>query len=466
MEIGRRVRQALGGHGYNWLGFTALLVGIAAMGGTSRPDSVLQAGVRLLCVAALIGWMLARKRLVRTGLTVPAVFLGAALLVVAAQLVPLPPGLWPALPGRTFYLTSATVAGLPQPWRPLSLAPDRGLAALFSLLVPCAILAGMARLRPRERATLIAPFAVLILLSAVIGLGQLSLGQESWLRWYRYSNDRSPTGFFANRNHQALFLSSLLPLAAAWARQATQQRRVWTRGWTALGIGVLIVLVIPTTGSRAGLVLGVFGLVAALAIVAPTLRERVAGLSRQRRRRVRIAAIAGAAGFVAVAVLFGRNEAVRRLMDLDSADDLRAQTFPVVWRMVGEFFPAGIGFGSFDAVFRRFEPFEMLSTSYLNQAHNDILQLVLEGGLPAAAVALCFVGWWFRASLTVWRMAPSARVLTGRAASAIVAMTILASGVDYPLRTPLLLAFFATAVCWLATAVATDPDPGRDTAPS
>ena len=462
MNILRRARHLVGDHSVHFLGFCVLFLTVAAMGGTSRYDSLLQAGVRLACVLALAVWMFSDAPLARAGLKVPAIFLGVATGLLALQLVPLPPALWSALSGRSFYLESAAAAGLVQPWRPLSLVPDRGLAAFFSMLVPLAMLVGMAQMSARERVLLLAPAVWLIALSAVLGVAQISLGQQSFLRWYDYSNDRSADGFFANRNHQALFLAAALPIAAAWACHKVEPRRVWARGWTALAIGVLTVLVVPTTGSRAGLLLTAIGIVAGFAIAAPTIRERAAMLSTRRRRSVRRAFAGGIAVFLAVLVVFGRNESIRRLMDLDSADDLRAQTFPIVWRMTWEFFPAGIGFGSFDAVFRRFEPFSMLSTTYLNQAHNDVLQLVLEGGLLALIAALAFVGWWGWASLRVWRLPASGRVLAGRAGSSVIGMALIASAVDYPLRTPLLLAFFAVAICWLATAVAIDATPAPE----
>ena len=54
------------------------------------------------------------------------------------------------------------------------------------------------------------------------------------------------------------------------------------------------------------------------------------------------------------------------------------------------FLPFGAGFGTFDPVYRRFEPDALLSTIYLNQAHNEPMQLAMEGGIPALALLLVF----------------------------------------------------------------------------
>ena len=55
----------------------------------------------------------------QTTLKVPAMLLAMAIALVGLQLVPLPPALWTALPGREGLATAAQLAGFPQPWRPL-----------------------------------------------------------------------------------------------------------------------------------------------------------------------------------------------------------------------------------------------------------------------------------------------------------------------------------------------------------
>ncbi|MBW7449480.1 hypothetical protein C0101_015670, partial [Staphylococcus aureus] len=51
------------------------------------------------------------------------IILTLALLLVFLQLLPLPPGLWEALPGRQPFMQAAAVSGQPQPWRPLAIVP-------------------------------------------------------------------------------------------------------------------------------------------------------------------------------------------------------------------------------------------------------------------------------------------------------------------------------------------------------
>jgi O-antigen ligase len=119
--------------------------------------------------------------------------------------------------------------------------------------------------------------------------------------------------------------------------------------------------------------------------------------------------------------------------------------------MTRTFFPWGSGVGTFDPVFRHFEPFALLKLTYFNQAHNDIVQTVLEGGIFGVALLATFVLWWAVATLRAWRAAPSPQALAARAGSAVVLLCLLASIVDYPLRTALMLSMFSIAAVWLLT---------------
>ena len=104
--------------------------------------------------------------------------------------------------------------------------------------------------------------------------------------------------------------------------------------------------------------------------------------------------------------------------------------------MVSGQFPYGSGFGSFEDVYKTVEPSALLSYRYLNQAHNDWAQFVIEGGLPGLFLLILLVAWLGWRFIEVWiSPAGSARDL---ALVSLFALAVLglASFVDYPLRTP------------------------------
>ena len=104
------------------------------------------------------------------------------------------------------------------------------------------------------------------------------------------------------------------------------------------------------------------------------------------------------------------------------------------------------GFGTFDPVYRRFEPDYLLSTIYLNEAHNEPMQLLIEGGLGALLLLAAFLAWWAFAAVRAVRPRRAApRRAMGMAMATATLILMLSSLVDYPLRTPLLSSLFAIA---------------------
>jgi O-antigen ligase len=97
-------------------------------------------------------------------------------------------------------------------------------------------------------------------------------------------------------------------------------------------------------------------------------------------------------------------------------------------------------------VYRRFEPDALLSTIYLNQAHNEPIQLAIEGGLLALLLLLIFLIWWIIAAIRAARTSQSAARRALAMAMAIASLILMLSSlVDYPLRTPLLGGLFCVA---------------------
>lgn len=430
----------------------ALFLGIVLLfGGASRADVLGQGVVRVaaLVVIALCSFQIGREEW--RSIRAPAAMLIALALVIAAQLIPVPPEVWRALPGRELYVQALDEAGIAGGWRPISLAPDLTLNSLLAVLPPLAAVLAMGVIGRAGYPLLVPVLLIAIALSALIGVLQVAAGSPYF---YRVTNLGSAVGLFANRNHQALFLAMAFPLLAAWALLKRRSRTGdgSMRPWLALCFAAAVMPLLLVTGSRAGLLLGVVGAAAALAIaLADTRLSPRRALPHVGRRMAIFAGIAFAAavGMLAVFVFAGRDEAVRRLLE-GGPSDARLEFFPIYLQMAGDFFPVGAGFGSFDPVFRAYEPYWALSTFYLNHAHNDPLQFAIEGGLPAIAVLAAFLVWAALRMIAFWKGNESGlTVLLGRSGSIMVGLALAASLVDYPLRTPIMAVVFAVAVCWM-----------------
>lgn len=447
------------------LSFVLLIVLLGTLwlgGGASRADALGQVFVRsivwgLLVIAILAG---ARPRLAEAR-PVP-LLIAASIVLVLLQLVPLPPGLWQALPGRALFAKAAVASGQPQTWRPLAIVPGAAINAAGSLIVPLVTYALLIGLRKDERQWLPVMLLTLIVASTLVGLLQFSGARFNNL----FVNDTpgEVSGTFANRNHFALFIAMGCALVPTWAFLDGRSPR-W-RAPAAFGMTILLALTILSSGSRAGLALGAIGLLCGLLIVRKGIRRR---LSRY-PRWVFPALIAGIVAIVAIFILISvaadRAVAINRAIGMDPGQDMRSRGFPVVIEMIRTYLPAGSGFGGFDPLFRIHEPFSLLKPTYFNHAHNDWLEIVLDGGVPGALLLAAAVFWWGRASLHAWRGRAGGSVMMARLGSAWIGLVFAASVFDYPARTPMIMAVIVVAAWWLQGDVRADaasalPDDGQ-----
>ena len=414
---------------------------LALAGGASRFDEDQQAIVRIAAILSLAAslWMLDPKLLAeRHGLIFAA---AAAYLLVLVQLVPLPPQVWAALPGRAPYAAIAAASGTVT-WRPLTLTPDLTLNSLYALLPATA--AGLAALHidSRDRIWLARGVVAIAFVSALIGLIQVA-GVGSSLHLYRVTSEDAPVGLLANRNHQAAFLSCALALTGALAglrRRDVSDPRVGLGA--ALAVAAVLILAVLSTGSRMGLALCALGSLAGVVAYKAAGRRLLPS-----RPALRLGLAAGAALLlIGVGLAAARSGAIERLAHTNRVSETRAAMIEPLLTTAKAFMPYGAGFGSFDSVYRRFEPAALLSTIYMNQAHDEPLQLAIEGGLAALVLLAGFALWW---AWTATRVLVRASTAQSRALSigwvTATMILMLSSLVDYPLRTPVLSALFVVA---------------------
>ena len=116
--------------------------------------------------------------------------------------------------------------------------------------------------------------------------------------------------------------------------------------------------------------------------------------------------------------------------------------------------PLGSGLGTFVPVYAMFEKPEDAQDTYVNRAHNEILEVWLETGVLGLALTVLFVIWLVRRSIEIWRSAPApgASQLDWsliRAATIVPALLLAHSLVEFPLRTGAIMAVMAFACALL-----------------
>jgi O-antigen ligase len=378
------------------------------------------------------------------GLRWPLVLLCTFAAIIAIQLVPLPPGLWSSLPGRSPYLDAATIAGIPQPWRPISLLPYRTANSLLAVLPAFAALLALAGI-PRQQWRVLAD-AILIIccVSGLLGALQFVTGS---LYPYTPSDKGMPIGLLANRNHQALLLTVGMILMAGWGtRNGWSRRDAHIRLGGALAAILILVTLVLLTGSRTGLAL--------MLIAVTAIFVTAAGRILRAKQRSTAWLLLALSPFVMIAIgaYTAQESSVMRLSRSAGAfgDDMRLLALPTVWEIALHYLPWGTGFGSFDRIFMQFEPDRLLVRGYFNRAHSDPLEIVITGGLPAVATMCAFLVWYSRMAYHAFTYTHEDRSYSRRSAAICLFLALLASLVDYPLRTPL-LSVIAILLCGLVS---------------
>ena len=435
------------------------------LGGSSRPDAFQIILLRPLAALALAFGLLTLSRADLSRYRFLVGLAAAVLLLSLLHAVPLPYTLWSSLPGRELVVDLDRQLGLAAVWRPISMAPSFTWNAIFALVVPLAFLVNAIQLDGDELKSLLALVIFGGLASAALALMQLFSPIDSFLYFYRVGITKpEPLGFFANQNHQALLLSTMYPLLAAFAarrgREPTEDRR---RLLFAVAAGILLFPVLIVAGSRAGFALGLFGISVCPFIYARGVR--VSGRSRS-MWWLYLIGVAAAAAVAALSVANDRSVAIDRAAKVYSEWDQRYHFWKVVVENYDRFMPLGSGVGTYQPVYQTFEPRGELTPEYSNHAHNDFLELLLTAGYPGIALLIVACAAWAIALGRNLRAGERGQFGATRLASfAVIAMTTFASAVDYPARTPIISALLVLCCVWVASRARRAPDGWRPAKP-
>ncbi len=197
-------------------------------------------------------------------------------------------------------------------------------------------------------------------------------------------------GPYVNHNHYAGLMEMLLPfpLVLAATRFTDGNRKIAVAGIAALMAGSIFL-----SGSRGGMA----AFVAQMAVLAVFLVRKREGSWKQP---------AMLAGFLAIVIVFlvwmGGNELTRRLMSIHSetreeiSGGVRLSIDRDCLRMFAKRPFLGWGLGAFPIAYPQFRSF--YATFFVNQAHNDYLQLLVETGLAGFSIAAWFLALVFRRS--------------------------------------------------------------------
>ena len=326
----------------------------------------------------------------------------AALVLIAFQLLPV---------GALLHGPAGTVGGIALP-AALALTMDWSRTAdILVSVVPAALLFVVLSRFSENDFNRLLPFLYLgLLFNIVLGLVQFAARSDVSPGFLPYA---AAAGFFANQNHFATLMFVGIPLVI-------YQFVAIRRPLLSLVAVAIIVIASFATRSVAGAILSVGAALVSYAVVA-----RIGVLSR--------------IGLLAVAVIGAVVLAFNpgNVLEFRPDDPLdRLTIWSTTTRAIAAYLPLGSGFGTFDIVYPQFEAAADVRAVFINHAHNEYLELLLEGGVAAGLLVLAYL------ALLVAAMARLPQRPLRWAAFCGLLFMLAHSLADYPLRTPALLLVF------------------------
>ena len=231
---------------------------------------------------------------------------------------------------------------------------------------------------------------------ALFGLTQ-SFTSPTKVYWIRELNQSTAFGPFINRHHFAGYmeLTIALPLGLVFAG-AIEKEKIIIYLFVAGLMGVALVM----TASRGGIISLVAEILFLVAVTAIWRKQS----DRRRRRSSRLKRIAARAGMAAAllislflgVVMLGGEFSINRFIDSVNTDDPttgRAHFWSVTLNMIKAYPYLGTGLGAYGVTYTQYDSRNGMFR--LEQAHNDYLQVLSDGGIVLGVLALCFVALLF-----------------------------------------------------------------------
>ncbi|RUY29500.1 O-antigen ligase domain-containing protein [Mesorhizobium sp. M7A.F.Ca.US.001.04.1.1] len=365
----------------------------------------------LIEVAAIVSAAAVFSRPSERGIPRSALWLLAlGLAVFCLQIVPLPAALLSGLRPEVL---------LANPWlsgetglRFVSVGVGRTIECLLYFVAMAAFFLSVTRLRPDQVYGLLPFFFMGVICNGLAAAIQYSLSDTVAIQGLLPFTINA--GLFANQNHFSALLFVSIPFVVYYGL---------FRGHLLSGsLGLItLLLLLLAAGSRAGILIGLA--ITMVSVLFLSARSRLGGYG--------IPAV-----FIGLSLY---TIGAWTKIDAEVVDPAfgRAEFARTTIAGIEENWATGVGFGSFPKVYQIYEKGEMIFKPYVNHAHNDYLELALEGGAPVVFLVAAYAILLFAFSVTA-RRDPLQKM-----AFLSVSFLLVHSLVDYPLRTAALAMTFA-----------------------
>ncbi|WP_339760446.1 O-antigen ligase family protein [uncultured Hoeflea sp.] len=328
-----------------------------------------------------------------------------------AQIIPVPASLVQAFRPQIFVPGSSGLGGMDQ-WSTISLSASRTISALATALCAIYLFLAMHKIG-RDAAVSLIPFylAGLLVNCLVVFLNYSCGGGCNIVSLLGHD---AASGLFENQNHLSALFCASIPLVAYVISS-------YRRRYCSILLMLFLLIALLAIGSEAGILLGLAVLV--LALVPALWRTRTGTILAVGLTLT--VAVYGYGAFVRIGAEEGGATLERRDFVFTSLRAISAN-----WRL-------GTGYGTFDLIYPHYEMLEDVYSAYVNHAHNDFLEIVLEGGVIGALLVLLYL------AVLLCHLLKQGDKPLQQLSFLSICVLLAHSTVDYPLRTMAILVPFA-----------------------
>jgi len=250
---------------------------------------------------------------------------------------------------------------------------------------------------PRRLRALVRMITIFGFLLAMFGLTQSFTSDGTKVYWFRELSQSTAFGPFINRHHFAGYMELAIgvPLGLLFSGAIETYKRP-LYAFAAMLMGVALIM----TNSRGGIISLAAEILFLVVIAGPGLRRKRGNEKVQRLRGVLIRG-ALATGLVIIlffgALAVGGADSFTRLLGTVNASDPttgRAHFWSVTLDVIKEYPVFGAGLGSLGVIYTRYDSRNGLYR--LEQAHNDYLQTLSDGGIVGGLLGVSFLFILFR----------------------------------------------------------------------
>jgi len=371
-------------------------------------------------------------------------------LLSSLYLLPIPYETWMTLPGRERYLPVVNFLNLQELNEfSVTLIKWESMKFVLGIIPPIVVFLVSRNLNQQQLKFVFIVFFITLIYQDLLGLIQYFLDashfSESTAKTLNFidkgeiGHRGDAHGTYLNRDHYSSFLA--MSVSILFTVFVLQMRNYFTDEGKLLKTLLLVFLLLITlvavifSRSRAGIGLSIFGLIISIFIISKILHRE--DLPNKWLFFIPIF-------FILLLFLTPVVPVINRFIGLDPTEDGRVAMFENTIIAIKYFFPLGSGPGTFDEIYRNFQPIDQLK--FINHAHNDYLELLMETGAIGIYVIISFLSLYlFHAyklfSQLKYRITNYSYI---RVASFVATLVFLLHGlVDFNFHTPANAIYFA-----------------------